>query len=102
MCIAAYLDLVPLLNLPAVLLDDLLVLISQVVQDLSQVLAGGSIDLHADVSPGLRLQLPHFLQSPKRAAESTGHLWGWGQRAKQGGGTKDIRGQSEDIRAALT
>jgi len=54
---ATYLDFIPLLNLPAVLLNDLLVLISQVIENLCQVFSGSSIDLHAHISSGLRLQL---------------------------------------------
>lgn len=62
MCFATYLDFIPLLNLSAVPLDDLLVFVSQVIQYLCQVFTRGSIDLHAHVATGLRLQLSHFLQ----------------------------------------
>lgn len=70
LCIATYLDFIPLLNLPAVLLNDLLVFVSQVIQYLCQVFAGGSIDLHAHVATSLRLQLPHFLQRVRREKQS--------------------------------
>jgi len=66
LCMATYLDFIPLLNLSAVPLNDLLVFVSQVVQRLRQVFARGSIDLHAHVAAGLRLQLPHFLQGVQR------------------------------------
>ena len=54
---AAYLDFIPLLNLPAVLLNDLLILISQVIENLGQVFSRSSIDLHAHIASSLRLQL---------------------------------------------
>lgn len=63
---SAHLGLIVLLNVLAVLRNELLVLLTHIIEDLGEIRAWGNIYLHTNVSIILTRQLLHLLPGKKR------------------------------------